>query len=292
MISPKKIYELAIRAYPSTYRQQHGDELVDTALKLHDGKWSPIETFALLSGGVQTTLRLPNPTTRRKTWTMGIQIALVLSIFRGFMVVTHNHFAVIAQNQTLNSHLSLLTIMAALASAALALAVFAGGRIVAGTVGLLGVVMTWAALDIFVYSTNKKIVAIATIAFYVVAVCWLALRSTIALQRPSGMTLTTVVTLFSYGLATRLSVFTLQEYQLDIMLPMMALTVVGALMHRRHPAALAGMVAYACIRFAHLLFRSVNSFDPPDPLILTVLVVSISLGTLLVSNSLQRLQRS
>lgn len=54
MMQLRNPYRLVIRALPSDYRSEHGDELIDTALDLRDGRWSMRESALLLTHGMRT----------------------------------------------------------------------------------------------------------------------------------------------------------------------------------------------------------------------------------------------
>lgn len=47
-------YRIARRSMPEPYRADHGDELLATALDLHDGRWSAREAFSLCRHGLRT----------------------------------------------------------------------------------------------------------------------------------------------------------------------------------------------------------------------------------------------
>lgn len=47
-------YRFVLRALPDEYRRTHGDELVDTALELRNGRWSLRESAQLLTHGLRT----------------------------------------------------------------------------------------------------------------------------------------------------------------------------------------------------------------------------------------------
>ncbi len=70
-------YRLALRAYPSTYRAQHGEELVATAEELHPGGWSGGEAASLVISGLRTRARVACGGTARGAWTGAVAFAIV-----------------------------------------------------------------------------------------------------------------------------------------------------------------------------------------------------------------------
>jgi len=71
-------YRLTMLAYPTSYRIDHGDELVETANELSDDRWSFRQARSLVAGGLRTRARLAASGTTTALWTDGVGLALVL----------------------------------------------------------------------------------------------------------------------------------------------------------------------------------------------------------------------
>lgn len=71
---------VAMRTYPKSYRVDHGDEMVDTALDLGGGHARWREVCGLVAGGVRTRSLQATSGSRRATWLSGVRIALYLSL--------------------------------------------------------------------------------------------------------------------------------------------------------------------------------------------------------------------
>ncbi len=71
-------YRLALRAYPKDYRNEYGDEVVDTANELTDDRWSPRQARSLVASGLRTRARLASAGTSRGLWVDGVGLALIL----------------------------------------------------------------------------------------------------------------------------------------------------------------------------------------------------------------------
>jgi len=57
MSTTEQLYRLATRSFPSDFRADHGDEMVDTALELGGGSFSLREALSLMTAGVRTRAR-------------------------------------------------------------------------------------------------------------------------------------------------------------------------------------------------------------------------------------------
>lgn len=74
------VLRLAIRSYPRDYRQDHGDELVGTALELGVGRVRVREVAGLVNAGLRTRSDSATKGDRWAIWMSGVRIALYLSI--------------------------------------------------------------------------------------------------------------------------------------------------------------------------------------------------------------------
>lgn len=72
-------YRVVMLAYPRSYRRAHGPEIVDTANELADGRWSALQSGALLVEGLRTRARLSTGGAARQAWASGLAFALALS---------------------------------------------------------------------------------------------------------------------------------------------------------------------------------------------------------------------
>ncbi len=68
-------YSLVMRAYPTSYRAEHGEELVFTANELSDG-WSFRQSRSLLVEGLRTRTRLATNGSPKEAWASGVAFAL------------------------------------------------------------------------------------------------------------------------------------------------------------------------------------------------------------------------
>ena len=73
------LYQLAIRAYPTAYRDEHGAELVATALELRDGRVSLREAASLTSNGLRQRVLDTTNASPLATWRHAARLAIWFS---------------------------------------------------------------------------------------------------------------------------------------------------------------------------------------------------------------------
>ena len=76
-------YRFALRAYPSTYRQDHGAEVVDIANELAGNRWSFRQSRSLLAGGLRARARESTNGSRRSVWASGVRVGLLVWFVMG-----------------------------------------------------------------------------------------------------------------------------------------------------------------------------------------------------------------
>ncbi len=77
-------YRLSMLAYPASYRQASGAEIVDTANELAGGRWSARQSGALLAEGLRTRARQSTGASPGQAWASGIALALALTYIAWF----------------------------------------------------------------------------------------------------------------------------------------------------------------------------------------------------------------
>lgn len=76
-------YRFAIRAYPSSYRIDHGAELVDVANELTGGGWSGKQSSSLVAGGLRARAREATDCSSRGVWASGVRVGLLIWLVMG-----------------------------------------------------------------------------------------------------------------------------------------------------------------------------------------------------------------
>ena len=71
-------YRIAIRAYPTSYRCEHGDEIVATANELAPHRWSFRQARSLLFEGLRTRAWQSSNGTSSQLWASGIALAFAI----------------------------------------------------------------------------------------------------------------------------------------------------------------------------------------------------------------------
>ncbi len=73
-------YRLVMRAYPRTYRDAHGEEVLDTARALDAGSWSVRQASSLILGGFRTRSAAASNRGARSLWSTGLRVAVWLRL--------------------------------------------------------------------------------------------------------------------------------------------------------------------------------------------------------------------
>jgi len=76
-------YRFVLRAYPSSYRQDHGAEVVGIANELAGNRWSFKQSRSLLTGGLRTRAREATFCSRRTVWASGARFGLLVWLVIG-----------------------------------------------------------------------------------------------------------------------------------------------------------------------------------------------------------------
>ena len=74
------MYRALLRCYPADYRDAHGDELVDTALELHDGRFSWREAASLAGNGLRQRAISTTHASPAATWRYAARLAVWFSL--------------------------------------------------------------------------------------------------------------------------------------------------------------------------------------------------------------------
>lgn len=80
----RRPYRLSMRAYPPGYRRRHGDEMIETALAMHDGRWSARQAVSFLANGTRRSLVDP-----RRWWGLAVLFPLLLAAGQGADMAAH-----------------------------------------------------------------------------------------------------------------------------------------------------------------------------------------------------------
>lgn len=68
----RRPYRWSMWAYPQAYRDEHGDELIETALEMRDGQWSALESVSFLRQGLARSLKTP-----RRFWRLAVVLPVI-----------------------------------------------------------------------------------------------------------------------------------------------------------------------------------------------------------------------
>ncbi len=85
----RRPYRFVIRSYPTYYRREHGDELIQTALALNDGRWQVREAAAFVRSGLAMSVR-----DVRRLWVLLAIPAILYGPAIVLFVVTHDQSVV------------------------------------------------------------------------------------------------------------------------------------------------------------------------------------------------------
>lgn len=79
----RRPYRFVIRAYPPQHRRRHGDELIDTALAMTDGRWSARQALSFLGNGLMASLATP-----RRWWGLAVLFPVVFATGQLVLLLT------------------------------------------------------------------------------------------------------------------------------------------------------------------------------------------------------------
>ena len=84
-------YRWAIRAYPDLYRQEHGEELVATAVEMTESRWSIRQSASFVVEGLTMRAEEAAGGSRSQAWAKGMSLGITIWLLGGVCCI---HLAV------------------------------------------------------------------------------------------------------------------------------------------------------------------------------------------------------